>query len=130
MTHGMEILNADGTVAIDALTNPPRLVFHEQFAFDFAGTRHVPEFSDTKGFIAVSLGLYKRSGFPDFENADNAAPLDNVQPDTVLLDFDATSLPTVTWTEATKTLDIAPATSPLITVDGLSPFAVFMVMYR
>lgn len=130
MSHGFQILNPDGSVAIDAQTRPPRLVFHERFPWDFVGSRHVPAFSDTKGFISVSLGLYKLNGFPDYDNADDAAPLDNVQPNTVTLMFDATALPTVAWTEATKTLDIAAASSPLITEDGLSPFTIFMVMYR
>lgn len=130
MSYGLVIRNADGSVAIDELSRPPRLVFHEQFAWDFSGVRHVPAFDDAKGFISVSFGFHKARGFPDFDNADNAAPLDFQQPGTVQIVLDTSSMPTLNWDNIAKTLSISPAGFNDTLVSGQSPFAIFMVMFR
>lgn len=130
MSYGLVIRNADGSVAIDDLSRPPRLIFHEQFAWDFSGTRHVPAFDDAKGFISISFGFHKFRGYPHFDNADISAPLDYQQPDTVGVALDTTSMPTVNWDNGTKLLTIAPAGFNDTLVHGQSPFAIFLVMFR
>jgi hypothetical protein len=122
MSMGFEILNADGSVALDQDSSPPRLIFWELFPYDFSGTRSVPDFDDTKGFLAVSFGLHKHSGFPSFNNVADSTVGARV-------DLDMTVLPTVDWNNTTKILTVTAATDVNTLNSGASPFIIYLVRY-
>lgn len=127
MSHGLVFMNPDGSVAIDELSRPPRLIFHERFAHDFSGTRPVPAFDDARGVISVSFGYHKINILSDV-NVPDATPFTGY----TNLAIDPTSLPDLSWDNTAKILTISAVTEagtdPF--VDGMSHFSVFMVMYR
>ena len=113
MSMGLQTYNADGSIGLNSLSRPPRLIFFEMFDYDFTGTRNVPSFDDTKGFISVSLGLHKARGYPYFDNV----PDSTVMGANTYIWFDGISLPTLNWNNTTKLLNISPA-APAPTGDG------------
>ena len=136
MSVGLQTFNADGSIGLDSLSRPPRLIFFEMFDYDFTGTRYVPGFDDTKGFITANLGYHKYSRFA-LTQADNSDDLDQ----DVFMAFDAVSLPTLFWNNTTKVLDISPAAPKPngdgglaggdgtdTAVPGKANFSIYMVM--
>lgn len=126
MSYGLLIKNADGSVALDSLSRPPRLIFHEQFAWDFSGTRSVPGFDSARGFISIAMGYHKADAYPSNANVDPSTPLGSQ----AHVYLDLTSLPSVDFDDVTKVLTLSPASFTDTYVTGQSAYAVFMVMYR
>lgn len=128
MSYGMQIFNSDGSLAIGSLSEPPRLIYYEEFEYDFSGTRVIPEFDDTRGWIAVSFG-YQKIGTGGAPVADST----NLSINGVRVEISLASLPTLSWTQSTTTLSI---TSPYPTYNSSvwprpdSKFAIYMVHYK
>ena len=123
MSYGLQVFNSDGSLAIGTLSEPPRLIYHEEFDYNFSGTRSVPDFDDTKGFISVSFGHHKTTSGGQTSPSTPIGGTTQVQ-------IDATSLPTVNWNNTTKVLTLAPATFTDTFVGGQSEYSIFMVHYK
>lgn len=128
MSYGLQTFNSDGSLAIGSLSQPPRLIYYEEFDYDFSGTRVIPGFDDTRGWIAVSFG-YQKIGSGGAPVADSTS----LSTSFVRVEMSLGSLPTLVWTQETTTLSIT-SVYPTYNLPAWSrpdsKFAIYLVHYK